>query len=55
MQIGEILKNRLGPENVVDRFAVAVEEEGKIVGHLNKENSNHFAKTICKPWKYISS
>ena len=45
-EIGEILKTCLEPKNVVDRFAVAVEKEGQIVGHLNKENSGRFAKTI---------
>ena len=44
-ETGEILKTRLEPENVVDRFAVAVEKEDQIVGHLNKRNSGCFAKT----------
>ena len=44
--IGEILKTRLEPENVVDRLAVALEKEGQIVGHLNKVNSGRFSKTI---------
>ena len=42
----KILKTRLEPGNVVDRFVVAVEKEGQIVGHLNKRNSGRFAKTI---------
>ena len=45
-EIGEILKTCLEPENVVDRFAVAVEKEGQITGHLNKGKSGRFAKTI---------
>ena len=45
-EIGEILKTRLEPENVVDRFAVAVEKEGQIVEHLNKGNSGRIAKAI---------
>ena len=31
-------------ENVLDRFAVAVEKEVQIVGHLNKENSGRLVK-----------
>ena len=45
-EISEILKTSLEPENVNDRFAVAVEKEGQIVGHLNKGNSGRFAKTL---------
>ena len=45
-EIGEILKTCLEPKNVVDRFAVAVEKEGQITGHLNKGKSGRFAKTI---------
>ena len=42
----EILKTSLESENVVDRFAVAVEKEGQIDGHLNKGNSGRLAKAI---------
>ena len=45
-EIDEILKTRLEPENVVDRFVVAVEKEGQIFGHLNKGTSGCFPKTI---------
>ena len=38
------VKIRLEPENVLDRFAVAVEKEVQIVGHLNKENSGRLVK-----------
>ena len=34
-ELGEILKTRLEPENVIDRFAVAVEKEVQIARHLN--------------------
>ena len=58
-EIGETLKTRLEPENAVDRFAVTVEKEGLIVGHLNKGNIGRFAKTVlfpsCEPRKYLSS
>ena len=33
-EIGEILKTCLEPENVNDRFAVAVENNAQILGHL---------------------
>ena len=45
-EIGETLKTCLEPENIVNKIAVAVEKEGQIVGHLNKENSDLFVKTI---------
>ena len=45
-EIGETLKTCLEPENIVDKIAVAVEKESQIVGHLNKENSGLFVKTI---------
>ena len=44
--IGEILKTCLKPENAVDRFAVAVQIEGQIVGHLNKGNLARLIKPI---------
>ena len=34
--IGEVLKARLEPENEFDKFAVAVEKRGAVVGHLAK-------------------
>ena len=44
-KIGEILKTRLEHENVVDRFAVAVEKEGQIDVYT-KEIQVVFQKTI---------
>lgn len=44
--IGEVLKARLEPENEFDKFAVAVEKSGAVVGHLAKGKSGRFAKTI---------
>ena len=58
-EIGEILKIRLEPENVVDRFAGAVEKESQIVGRPHKGNSSRFKNYIlfpsCETWKYMSS
>ena len=44
--IGEVLKALLEPENEFDKFAVAVEKSGAVVGHLAKGKSGPFAKTI---------
>ena len=43
---GEILKARPEPENEYDKYAVAVERCGDVVGHLSKGRSPRFAKTI---------
>ena len=34
------------PENAINKFAVAVEKELQIVGHLSKGESGRFTKTI---------
>ena len=44
--LGEELEVRIEPDNHVDKFAVCVKKVGKIVGHLKKEASGRFAKTI---------
>ena len=43
---GEILKAWLETENEYDKFAVAVERCGDVVGHLPKGMSARFAKTV---------
>ena len=43
---GEILKARPEPENEYDKYVVAVERCGNVVGHLSKGRSAHFAKTV---------
>ena len=43
---GEILKARPEPENEYDKYAVAVERYGDVVGHLSKGRSARFAKTV---------
>ena len=58
-EIVEILKTLLEPENVVGRFAAAVEKEGQIVGHLNKGKFRSFCKNYilfptCEAWNYMS-
>ena len=45
-ETGKILKTRLEPENIVGRFAVAVEKDGQIVGDLSKGNSVRFVKAV---------
>ena len=42
---GDILKTCLEPENAIDKFAVAVEKERQIVGHISIGKSGRFAKT----------
>ena len=43
---GEILKVRTQPEKEYEKYAVAVETCGDVVGHLSKGRSARFAKTI---------
>ena len=43
---GEQLKVRIEPENCVDKFAVCVEKDKRVVGHLKKGESGKFAKII---------
>ena len=43
---GEILKDRSEPENEYDKYAVAVERCGDVVGHLSKGRSARFAETV---------
>ena len=44
--IGENLEVVTEPENPVDKYAVCVKKDGKIVGHLKKGNSGRYAKTF---------
>ena len=45
--IGEILNTRMEPQNEVDKYAVAVlDKEKSVIGHLPKETSGKYAKTI---------
>ena len=42
----EILKTRREPENEYDKYPVAVERCGDVVGHLSKGRPARFAKTV---------
>ena len=43
---GEVFKARPEPENEYDKYAVAVERCGDVVGHFSKGRSAGFAKTV---------
>ena len=44
---GEVLKTCMEPQNEVDKYAVAVaDNENNVTGHLPKEKSGKYAKTI---------
>ena len=45
-EIGEQLKVRIEPDFCVDKCAVCVEKDKKVVGHLKKGESGKFAKII---------
>ena len=42
----KMLNTCLEPENATDKFAVAIEKEEQIYGHLSKGKYVRFAKTI---------
>ena len=42
--IGEILAVEREPDNMTDRYAVAIKKSGRVVGHLKKGTSGRFAK-----------
>ena len=45
--IGKVLKTCMEPQNKVDKYAVAVvDKENNVIGHLPKENSGKYVKTI---------
>ena len=44
--IGELLLNEREPDSTMDKYAVCVKKENKIVGHLPLEKSGKFAKKI---------
>ena len=45
-EVGEKLNVLMEPDNRVDKFAVCVEKDQTVVGHLKKGDSGKFAKTI---------
>ena len=44
--LGEVLQCRMEPDNAVDKYAVAVMNKDRVVGHLMKGKSGKFAKTV---------
>ena len=42
----EVLDTGMEPENPTNKYAVCVENNGNIVGHLTKGNNSRFSKTI---------
>lgn len=44
--IGESLQTRPEPENEIDKYAVAVTKDDKVIGHLKKGKTGRYAKTI---------
>ena len=44
-EVGEKLNVLLEPDNRVDKFAVCVEKDQTVVGHLGKGDPGKFAKT----------
>ena len=45
-KIGEILSTEREPGNLVDKYAVCVKKNNKIVGHLQLGKDGKFAKTV---------
>ena len=45
-EVGEKLNLLMEADNCVDKFAVCVEKDQTVVGHLQKGDSGKFAKTI---------
>ena len=43
---GEVLDTRMEPENPTDKYAVCIEKNGNVVGHLPKGKYGRFSKTI---------
>ena len=44
--LGENLLARLEPENEIDKYAVAVTKNARVIGHLKKGNTGQYAKTV---------
>ena len=43
---GEVLDTRIKPENPTDKYAVCIEKNGNVVGHLPTGKYGRFSKTI---------
>ena len=44
--VGEVLQCRMEPDNNVDKYAVAVMNKHRVVGHLIKGKNRKFAKSV---------
>ena len=44
--VGEVLQCRMEPDNNVDKYAVAVMNKYRVVGHLIKGKNRKFAKSV---------
>ena len=44
--IGENLQTRPEPENIMDKYDVAVLKDRQVVGHLTERKSGRYAKTM---------
>ena len=42
----EVMDTRMEPENPTNKYTLCLENNGKVVGHLTKENNGHFSKMI---------
>ena len=46
--LGQSLQTRPEPENEIDKYAVAVTKDEKVIGHLKKGKTGRYAKTFCE-------
>ena len=53
--LGEALQCQMELDNDVDKYAVAVMNKDKVVGHLIKGKSGKFAKTVYFTWEQMKS
>ena len=44
--LGENLSTRPEPENEIDKYAVAVTKDARVIGHLKKGKTGWYAKTV---------
>ena len=44
--LGENLSTRSEPENEIDKYAVAITKDARVIGHLKKGKTGRYAKTV---------
>ena len=44
--LGENLSTRSEPKNEIDKYAVAVTKDARVIGHLKKGKTGRYAKTV---------